>query len=290
MKKITLLFLVFFSAVMLIAQNPDAEAIKKKMTTIRQTTNWKNKEEAAKANAEINKLAKELMMTKSVTRDQVGEEGPPPGYMLEEDIDFKLKLWNQLWGSFRRDDNVVDMGKTLRDDIVEDYNEDSDHSVKCPEIFDNASILVINMSMKGVDAVIQQMPSFRNITTLVIICEKPEGVDLEMIFANAADYPLEKLCIYNFGSFVTSLPESLSQFKNLKELSLMGNNIYALPNSTSELSSLENLFIDLNPVYSVREQIAGCAKLSKLGLKETNVSEEEIALIAGMLPNCEILR
>lgn len=272
------------------AQNPEADAIKKKMTTIRQTTDWKNKEEAAKANAEINKLSKELMMTKSVTRDQVGSEGPPPGYMLEEDIDFKLKLWNQLWGAVKRGDDVVDMAGTLRNEIVEDYNEDSDHSVKSPEILDNISILVINMSMKGVDAVIRQMPMFKNIKTLVVICEKPEVVDLETIFANASDYPLEKLCVYNFGSFVTSLPESLGQFSNLKELSLLGNNLYSLPNSTSGLSSLENLFIDLNPVYSVKDQITGCQNLLKLGLKETNVTAEEISQIESILPNCEILR
>lgn len=287
--KLLFFLLLLSSSISVNGQNPDAEAIKKRMTTIRQTTDWKDKDEAAKANAEISKLAKELMMTKSVTRDQVSGV-PEPGQMLEEDIDFKLSLWNRLWADSRDGKQEVDLAKPLREKIIEEYKEDSDHSVKNPEILNNTSILVINMSMKGVEAVIEQMPMFKNISTLVVICEKPEGVDLETIFTNASEYPLEKLCVLNFGSFVTNLPESLGQFKSLGEINLIGNNLYSLPNSLSELHSLERLYADMNPLYSVIGQITGLNKLVQLGIKGTNINEEEIKLIETALPECQILR
>ncbi|MGE5318398.1 MAG: hypothetical protein ACM3ME_10410 [Chloroflexota bacterium] len=289
MRKFALLILAFFSVCILIAQNPDADAIRKKMAAIRQTTNWKNKEEAAKANAEINKLAKELMMTKSVPRDQVGEDGPEPGYMLEEDIDFKLRLWNELWGAFKRDDKQVDLAGTLRKDIVEDYNEDSDHTVKSQELLDNVSILTLNMSMPGIDAVINQMPYFKNIRTLVIVCQQPVPVDLQDILDKASGYPLEQLFVFNFGPMVTDIPETIGNFRKLNEISLIGNHITSLPPTMVQLPNLRKLYVSLNPVSTIVSALSPGQKMSEIALQNTNVTEEEKDTLRQMFPGCTIL-
>jgi hypothetical protein len=284
-----LIILLLFTGFNLIAQNPEADAIKKKMTTIRQTTNWKDKEAAAKANEEINKLSKELMMTKSVTRDQVGEQGPPPGYMMEEDIDFKLKLWNQLWGATRRGDDVIDMAGTLRDEIAEDYNEDSDHSVKSQELLDNVSVLVLNMSMPGIDAVINQMPYFKNIQTLVILCEQPVPVDLSDILDNASGYPLEQLFVFNFQSMVTAIPETIGNFRKLNEISLIGNQIASLPATVAELPNLRKLYVSINPISSIISSLSQTQKICEIALQNTNVTDEEKNTLRQMFPDCLII-
>ncbi|HEX2976330.1 MAG TPA: hypothetical protein VHO68_10355, partial [Bacteroidales bacterium] len=101
-KKIPLLALLLFSVLLLSAQNPKADAIKKRMTEIRQTTNWKDKEAAAKANQEISKLAKELMMMKAPPEAQ---QGAPPGQdnapaeITRQNVESKMALWETIWGA-----------------------------------------------------------------------------------------------------------------------------------------------------------------------------------------------
>lgn len=291
--KILLIIIVTFTGFALAAQNQDAESLKKRMTAIRQSTNWKDKEQAAKANEEIRKLAKQLMMT-NTPQAKPGEDQstvPTGNQMSEENVELKMKLWAQLWQSFSNaDDADLDLAKPVRDEIVAAYKEDSDHSVKNSELINSISTLYLNMSMPGIDAIIAQMPQFKNIRTLVIICDNVCPVDLEDIFSKAAEYNLEQLYVLNFKSGVASLPESIGVFKNLKELSLINNRLNQLPASVSTLTALENLYIDVNPVNTLKDRISGLHQLKNLGVKDTSISEEELLQIHTILPQCTILR
>lgn len=283
-----ILLVAFLSAFSLLARSQDPESIKKQMTQIRQSTNWKDKEAAAKANQEIAKLARQLMMTKAVPKDSV--DVPAEGQTTEEAVDLKLQLWDEIWGSIRQGENAdLDLAKPVREIIKKEYEEDSDHSVKSPELLDNVSILVLNMSMPGIEAVISQMPYFKNIHTLVIVCEQPVPVDLADILEKASGYPLEQLFVFNFRSMVTAIPESIGSFRKLNEISLIGNQIPSLPATVAQLPNLRKLYVSLNPVTGIASSLSQTQKLSEIALHNTYVTEEEKDTLRQMFPGCTII-
>lgn len=258
------------------------------MTQIRQSTNWKDKEAAAKANQEIAKLARQLMMTKAIPKDSVGV--PAEGQTTEEAVDLKLQLWDEIWGSIRQEEDAdLDLAKPVREIIKKEYEEDSDHSVKSPELLENVSILVLNMSMPGIDAVINQMPYFKNIRTLVIVCEQPVPVDLSDILDKASGYPLEQLFVFSFGPMVTAIPETIGNFRKLNEISLIGNQVSSLPATMAQLPNLRKLYVSQNPMASIVSSLSQTQKLNEIALQNTNVTEEEKVTIRQMFPDCTII-
>lgn len=282
------LFIAFISAFSLLARSQDPESIKKQMTQIRQSTNWKDKEAAAKANQEIAKLARQLMMTKAVPKDSV--DVPSEGQTTEEAVDLKLQLWEEIWGSIRQGENAdLDLAKPVREIIKKEYEEDSDHSVKSTELLDNVSILTLNMSMPGIDAVINQMPNFKNIRTLVIVCEQPVRVDLHDILDKASGYPLEQFFVFNFGPIVTSIPETIGNFRKLNEISLIGNHVTTLPATMSGLPNLRKLYVSQNPMATIVSALSQTQRLNEIALQNTNITEEEKDKLRQMFPNCTII-
>jgi len=282
------LLIAFLCAFSLPARPQDPESIKKQMTQIRQSTNWKDKEAAAKANQEISKLARQLMMTKAVPKDSVGV--PAEGQTTEEAVDLKLQLWDEIWGSIRQGENAdLDLARPVREIIKKEYEEDSDHSVKSPELLDNVSILTLNMSMPGIDAVISQMPNFRNIRTLVIVCEQPVPVDLGDILDKASGYPLEQLFVFNFGPMVTSIPGTIGNFRKLNEISLIGNQVTSLPETMAGLPNLRKLYVSVNPLSTIVSALSPAQKMSEIALQDTNITEEEKATLRQMFPGCTII-
>lgn len=282
------LFIVFLGAFGFSARSQDPASIQKQMTQIRQSTNWKDKEAAAKANQEIAKLARQLMMTKAVPKDSTGV--PAEGQTTEAAVDLKLQLWNEIWGSIRQGENAdLDLAKPVREIIKKEYEEDSDHSVKSPELLDNVSILTLNMSMPGIDAVISQMPYFKNIHTLVILCEQPVPLDLVDILDKASGYPLEQLFVFNFGPMVTAIPETIGNFRKLNEISLIGNQVNSLPATMSGLPNLRKLYVSVNPLATIVSALSPEQKMSEIALQNTNVTDEEKATLRQMFPGCTII-
>lgn len=290
------LFFSFFCFTDLVAQNQNAADLRKKMSRIRQSTDWNDPKAAKVANDSIKILSKQLMMV-NTPKKQPGQQDqtllePKPGQITEENAEYRMKLWEQIWSGIRGGKEAdVDLAKPLREEIVQGYKDDEDPTVKSPDFLHSMTLLTINMSMPKVQFVIDQMPAFRGIKTLVITCEKKgTAVDLGNILHNAASYPLEELFILNFGPSVSQLPAEIGSFSNLITLEIFNNNIRQLPSTVSNLAELRVLHADINPVNTILSVVSPLKKLSKLGLAKTNISETEIVKIKQMLPNCEILR
>lgn len=293
-KKLFLLILLLFSGLMMLAQNPEAEVIKKRMTQIRQTTNWKDKDAAAKANQEISTLSKKLMMMKAPQ----GQPGLPPASgntppeTTQQNVESKMALWDAIWSAAKKGKNArLDLAKHLRDSIVAAYKEDDSPAVKCPDWFSKMDVLYLDMSMPGVEQVVNQMERYQSIETLIITGgEFGVPVDLDDLIGRASNYPLKSLYIINFRSFVNNIPSTISNFINLNEVGLFNNSLDELPVSISSLSNLKLLYIDKNPISSIMPAVRTFTNLETLGVGKTSIPEEEIQAISNVLPDCEILR
>lgn len=301
MKQI-LIFLVFLLSTMILpAQNTNNEAsqIKQQMSAIRKSTNWGDPAAAKEANAKIEslsaKLTQALRQNKSTQQQPQGNDETPSdanvkNEMQQEMDDYNNKLWNQMMKIVREgDEGKMDLAEPLRVEIVQEYKDDEDPTIKSADWFQQIPYLLINVSMPGVHAVIDQMPLFRGIKILIVTCEK-EGtpVNLSEILRNASSYPLEELYVLNFGSSVTRIPSEISSFSQLKILSFDNNRLENIPDYLSKLTMLNNLQIDLNPISELLPVIKSLKMLKQLSLVKTNVLESEIEQIQKLYPNCQI--
>lgn len=204
--------------------------------------------------------------------------------------DFGNKLWNQMM-AIVREGGKWDMAKPLREEIVEEYEEDENPTVKCKECIQSMSFLLINMSMPHAKVIIDQMPVFRGIKTLVITADKKgTPVNLDEILRNAKDYPLEELYIINFGESVSALPSGIGDFSGLTTLNIVNNNISGLPASVAKLAKLKTLHTDINPIHSLLPIVSSLKNMNQLGIAKTAITETEIKQIHQALPKCEILK
>jgi len=287
---ICLLLLLGFAAYSQ-AKQKSADELKKEMAQIRQNTDWSDQAAADSAQVKIEELSKQLMMIRKLEQQQQAG-ATVDSAKLKEEVDYKMQMWSQMI-------NITDLGKggkwdlakPFREEIVEEYKEDENPTIKNPVWRDSMPDLTINMSQPQVQVIIDQMTAFRGIRRLIIICEK-EGtpVNLDQIIRNAAAYPLEELYILNFGTSVTSLPSQVGDFKGLRVLSLLNNDLNMIPSSVSKLSGLKVFYTDMNPVEELLSVVGPLKKLEKLGVAETNISDSEINQIHQVIPNCEILR
>ena len=282
------LFLLFASN--LVAQNQSPEELKKQMAKIRQSTDWNDPVAAKKANDEIKKLSKQLMMS-GKNQNPTNESDSLKLEQEKEDVEYKMKLWSQIQESVKQGEGGdILLGKPIREEIIEEFKNDESPIIKNPEYFEEMNLLVIDMSLKTVQRTIDQMDKYKSIKILVITGGKfGSAVNLDDLLKRAKNYPLEELHIINFGIFVNSIPKQVKQYKNLKLLSVLNNNVNGLPTEVGSLTSLQTLFVDINPISTLLPTIGKLKKLEKLGVGKTGVDESEIAQIKQLLPNCEVL-
>ena len=300
MKQIQIIFLFLLICFSVTAQNSgnDAASIRAQMSAIRKTTNWSDPVAAKTANAKIQELAAKLTSALRQGKPQTlppGSEGINPeeaAKIQQDNDDYSNKLWNQMMKIVQEGGKGKwDLAEPLREEIVEEYKEDENPAIKNPEWLKSMSYLLINFSLPQVQVIIDQMPNFKGIKTLIITTEKPvTSPDLAKILDNAKDYPLEDLYIINFGKTMTSLPAAISNFPNLKILALYNNGISSLPASVSKLTSLSSLQVQENPINTLQPTIASLKSLKELGLEETKLTENEINQIQKLLPECKISR
>lgn len=294
MKRIFLFVIFFILNLALVAQNTNTEAakIKKQMATIRQSTNWGNEEEAKVAYTKIAELSKQLMMIKA--KQQAQENGKPidaqTNELIEKGVEYKMQVWGQIQKSAAAGEGAdVLLAKPLREDIVEAYKEE-DTRKPVPLMTDNLDVLMIDMSLKGIKALIDNMSLFKSITKLIITSSEPNvPVDLSYILRNAAAYPLKELYIINFGVYVTELPSEISRFDSINILGIFNNNIAAIPKVIADFKVLREVYIDNNPLATTFPVISQLSNLEVLGLMNTKVSEKEISTLKEMYPACKIL-
>jgi Leucine-rich repeat (LRR) protein len=296
---IFIFFLLLVSTVISAQQsNDDPAQIRQEMAQIRRTTDWNDPAKAKAANEKIQALAKQLILVSHKTNTQAGKgPGNDPGTaasqkIFEDNVEYRMKLWKQMM-------KIVDAGKgaamdlavPLREEIVQEYLDDETPKIKNPEFSQDLDVLVINMSLKGIQVIIDQMPNFKSIKTLVITCTGMEvPVDLQKILGKASAYPLEELYIINFRNFVTSVPPLVGNFKGLSTLALFNNNINELPKSVESLSKLRTLYVDQNPITSLIAVIGTCKNLKLLGVEKTHITSTECTAISKILPQCKILQ
>jgi Leucine-rich repeat (LRR) protein len=264
--------------------------IRKEMAEIRRTTDWSDPAKAAVSQKKIEDLSKQLQIAAKTQQQQAsGLKVDSAG--IEEEADFKMKLWHQmLEGVKNGEKGDVLLATPIREEIVEAYKNDESPKVKNPQYFEEQTFLCIDMSVPTIQRIIDQMENFKSVKALLITCSKePVNVDLEDILHRARNYPLEQLHIINFKQFVTGLPDNLEQFTHLKELSLFNNRIQFLPESIASLTSLKTLYLDINPVSTVLPTITSLKELEKLGLAKTEIGINEIEIIQESLPGCKIL-
>lgn len=298
MKCIFLLVIFFILNLALVAQNNNTEAnqIKKQMATIRQSTNWGDPVAAKAANAKIQELAVKLTKALRQGKPQTlppGSEGIKPeeaAKIQQENDNYSNKLWSQMMKIVQEGGNGKwDLAEPLRKEIVEEYKDDENPAIKNNEWLQQIPYLQINVSMPGIQAVIDQMPLFRGIKILIVTCEKAgTPVDLSEIMKKASAYPLEELYVMNFGSSVTRIPPEVSAFSQLKILSFVNNQLGSIPESVGKLTMLNDLQVDLNPISEALSGIKSLKMLKQLSLVKTNIPESEIAQIQKLFPHCEI--
>lgn len=266
------------------------EEIRKEMADIRRNTDWSNDAAAAKSQAKIEALSKELMIAGKAQQQQA-QGMQVDSAKLEEEAEYKMGLWKQMMaGVDQGESGDILLAKPLREEIVEAYKNDESPKIKNPQYFEEQTFLCIDMSVPTIQRIIDQMENFKSIKSLMITCSKgPVSVDLEDLLARAKNYPLEQLHIINFKQFVTDMPATIDQFPNLYILSLFNNNISQLPASLANLDSLQTLYVDINPVSTLMPMVNSLSKLETLGIAKTNISESEIEQIKALLPNCKIL-
>ncbi len=285
-----LLFLLFAMG-SLNAQNQSPAVLKQQMAKIRQSTNWEDPVAAKKANDQIRELSKKLMMTgKPQGELPKGLSNEETEQFKQEAVDDKMKLWGQMM-TIAREGGAWDLAKPLCDEIVQEYKDDEDPTIKNAEWLNSMSYLLINLSLPQVQVIIDQMPMFKGIKTLIITTEKPvANVNLAQILKNAENYALEDLYIINFGPALTSIPPAVGSFSNLKILAIYNNGLTALPVSVSKLTRLTSLQIQGNPISSLLPAASALKSLKELGVQKTKLTEAEVIQLQKILPECKISR
>lgn len=271
------------------AQEMSAKQINQKITEIRRNTNWDDPASAKKANEQIRKLSKQLMMAKQNVKADAEDAD---NQTKAENIEATAKVWDQIIEAADKGENAdILLGKPVREEIIEEFIEDESPTIKNPDYLNEMTLLVIDMSLKTVQRTIDQMDKFKSIKTLIITGGSSGAqVDLTDLLKKAKDYPLEALYIINFRNYVTEIPKQISGFKGLTTLSVMNNHLRSLPAEIYSFTGLKNLYADMNPVTTVFPQIVKFKKLENLGIAKTEISQSEINLISQQLPNCKILQ
>jgi hypothetical protein len=302
MKYFLLLLTILFWNVAVSQSTQTTEQIRQQMAKIRQTTNWDDPVAAKKANEQIKELAKKLMMNGSTSGNSSNQQQQGSGSqskdaqklneLNQEMIDQKMDLWSQIWKSAAGGKGAdILLAEPLRDEIVQEFKDDETPSSGGEMAMEETTLLFLDLSSNLVKLTIDQMENYKSINTLIITGGKNGApVDLNDLLRRAKNYPLEILYIINFRQFVKSIPESIGQYKKLRELGLFNNNLDNLPAGIGMLTSLKNFYVDINPIKTLGPTVNSLSGLDTLGVAKTNISQAEVNKINRLLPNCKILK
>lgn len=283
-------FMITFCFSLLAQQDLTQQEIKELMSQIREDTDWSDPVASKKANEQIKKLSKQLMMSR-VNNNPTNQTDSVKAELQKENIENISKTWNQMMESAKLgEEGDILLGKPVRDEITEDYNEDQSPKNFNPEFLKQMNILVIDMSIPTVQRTIDVMHNFTGIEILIITAGKGNvSVDLSDILQKASHYPLKELYVINFGQLVSTIPEEVNQFKDLTTLGLFNNDLAKLPESGTFASNLSSLSIDINPIYTLFPDINSFKNLKTLSIAKTSISDSEVKAIKDLLPECEII-
>ena len=307
MRYVLMVLILIISALVSAQTGQSSDQIRARMAEIRRTTNWDDPAAAKKANEEIRDLSKQLMSggnqqlgtgtgsgSGSGSGNQGGQDTSDDGEeMAEISQDMaqqKMDIFSQIWKAAAGGEGAdILLAEPLRQEIVAEYRQ-GDAREPISWVAEELEVLVIDVSMKGVQAVIDVMPLYKSIKTLVITnSQSPVPVDLTEILKNAADYPLRELFIVNLGIYVTRLPKEFAQFRSINTLGIFNNRLTSLPVEIESLHNLKKLYADNNPIKTIFPVMNNVRNLEELGLINTDVPDSEITLIQNMYPACKLI-
>ncbi len=297
MKKIRILLLFLVLCFSVAAQNTsnDAASIRAQMSAIRKSTNWSDPAAAKAANAKIEALSAKLTqaLRKNSQSQQAGIGTPSDvatkNEMKKEMDDYSSKLWNQMMKIVREGEGAdILLAKPVREEIKEDYRNDEAEGLN-PAMLSECTTLILDFSVPITQTLVSQMELFQSIKTLIIIgVENLVPVDLNYILNKAKNYPLYELYIVGFDASMKRIPENIMLFRELNTLVLYGNQISAIPSSLIQLKNLKILNINFNPVQTIEPLSDLVKNLEELSIKETGISQTEVAVLKQKFPNCKI--
>jgi len=297
MKQIQILFLFMVICMSAVSQNSGGEAaqIKQQMSAIRKSTNWSDPAAAKAANAKIEALSAKLTqaLRKNSQSQQAGIGTPSDvatkNEMKKEMDDYSNKLWNQMMKIVREGEGAdILLAKPVREEIKEDYRNDEAEGLN-PAMLSECTTLILDFSVPITQTLVSQMELFQSIKTLIIIgVENLVPVDLNYILNKAKNYPLYELYIVGFDASMKRIPENIMLFRELNTLVLYGNQISAIPSSLIQLKNLRILNINFNPVQTIEPLSDLVKNLEELSIKETGISQTEVAVLKQKFPNCKI--
>lgn len=270
------------------SQEMDATQINQKITQIRRSTNWDDAASAKKANEEIKRLSRQLMLVKqNVNKKNPGKVDE----IKEQNITAREQVWGQMMKAFKEGkEGDLLLGTPVREEIVEEYKNDDLPIIKNQEVLEEQTLLVIDMSQKLVQRLIDQMENLKSIKTLVITGGKHGvPVNLSDILNRAGEYPLEELYIINFNQFVKTIPKEIGTFTKLQVVSFVGNQLSNLPKELNALTGLRVLYADMNPITTILPFIKNQVNLEEVGVAKTKIPNNELTQISKLFPNCKIL-
>ena len=266
----------------------EAEALKQQLLKLKQSVNWNDPAAAQKGLQKITELTQKLTPNLQNSSPTPTENEATPSDATEE---MKSKLWSQIVsGAAGGDESDILIAEPVRNEIAEAFQEEENPKNVRPEFFEANEVLTIDFAQPQASFLVEQMPNFRNIKTLVLTTSKPgTKVNLDEVLSRASDYPLESLYVINFKQPVAALPEQIGQFSGLKTLAVFNNVLSKLPTSIQHLTHLEILYLDKNPLATLLPNVQLLKNLKELGVAQISVSTAEIQRIQQALPLCKIL-
>jgi len=105
----------------------------------------------------------------------------------------------------------------------------------------------------------------------------------------------KEMCVYTdltqiviLNNSVSSITPDIAKLTVLKKLDLSGNNLKTLPPEIGLLTNLKSIKLSRNPLESIPAEIVNCTSLKTLIIKKTTLSDQAIAELERLLPNCKI--
>ncbi len=270
----------------------DPATIRAQIAELRRNTDW-GKADAVKAtNERIKQLMRQLeqgrLQREAKTAAGRGETAPEGAEGAAVNRATVLQDVQAAAGKGRTTD--LELAEPVRRRIKDEYDEERNPTPNNAGFLQEMSVLVIDFSVPGASALVDLLPRYQGIKTLVLTGGARSGaVDLPGVLAKAQHLPLQALAIIHFRHHVALLPDSLGAFSALTQLTLVNNAVTGLPPSLATLKQLAVLHLDGNPVTTVLPTLAQMSALKELGLAKTQVNTAELAQIARALPGCKVL-
>lgn len=267
----------------------DPLVIRNELRALRKQSAANDKKVRARIDAlmrQLQKLQGERDAAESQARgDEIPDDDEDKAVMTRE------AMWERVGEAAAKGKGAkLDLADPVRKEIAREYEEDRDTSIRNPSHYQASKVLLIDLSSKEAPLLIDLLEKFSDISTLVLTGgANGAPVDLARILSKAKHLPLSELYIFNFESYLTTVPESIGMFTELTTLSLFNNQISKLPASVGKLKQLHILHVDINPITTLLPTVKELVFLEELGVGKTRISAAEQAQLARLLPNCRIV-